>query len=145
MRKTGALEALRALERADEFARENRKKQEALQRSEKEREESRKFDEKHGLVGASVSERIRYVQEKILKTPQGHLLSSVAPQGRGLGAAPKKAPPKTHGHQQCSLCRETCVQMYDEQEYKTNKSLTWIDRVKCIKCGLEQPLRKEET
>ncbi|MCH7543671.1 MAG: hypothetical protein IIB65_08540 [Proteobacteria bacterium] len=35
------------------------------------------------------------------------------------------------------------------QRWATQKStaqeIIWIDRVKCVKCGLEQPLKKEES
>lgn len=141
-RKNATNEALEALDRADKIAEQNRLDQEALQVSEQEEEESRKFDEEHGLTNATVAERIKYIQEKILTAPKGHILSTLAPQGRGLGEAIKTAPPKTHGHQQCSVCQESCFRLYDKNRSTTQK-ITWIDRVKCVRCGLEQPIKKE--
>ncbi len=145
IRKTDALEALQALDRADKIAKKNRLEREAFEVSDQNREESQKFDQEHGLVGATIDERIRYIKEKVLTAPRGHLFSNLAPQGRrGLGAAPKRAPRKTHGHQSCSVCRETCFRLYDTTR-STAQKITWIDRVKCVKCGLEQPLKKEES
>ncbi len=140
-RKSDTNEALEALNRADKIAKQNRLEDEALQVSEYEKEESRKFDEEHGLVGATVDERIKYIQEKVLTAPQGHVLSNLTPQRRGLGAAPQRAPRKNHGHQQCSVCRESCFRLYNKTR-STAQKITWIDRVKCVKCGLEQPLKK---
>ena len=141
-RRTGALDALNALDRADKIAEQSRLEKEASVVSDKDREESRKFDEEHGLTNATIAERIKYVQEKILTTTRGHLLSNLAPVGEGIGAAEKKASPKTHGHQECVTCREACVRLYDKTR-STAQEIIWIDRVKCIHCGLEQPFKKE--
>ena len=143
-RKTAAREALVALERSDRIAKKNRLEREDLEIEKEKKAEARKFDEAHGLVGASVSKRIRYIQDRILAAPQGHILSTLSPRGRGLGAAPKRAPRKTHGHQQCSQCQGSCVRLYDTTR-STAQKIIWIDRMKCIKCGLEQPLKKEES
>ena len=142
-RKNAAGEALAALEKCDKIAKKNRLDREDLEIEKKKKAEARKFDKAHGLVGASVSKRIRFIQDTVLKTPEGHILSTLSPRGRGLGATPKRSPRKTHGHQQCSQCQGTCVRLYDTTR-STAQKIIWIFRVKCIKCGLEQPLKKEE-